>query len=283
MIGALDGQLKHSLTPLADGFCLGKSPSWFEGLLWFSDELNQAVHTVNLLGAMTTLPLPGHAPCGLGFRPDGSLLIASADDRRILRYDGETVVPIADLSGVVSGDLGDMVVDDLGHAYVGCEAARGCGVIVRVDPDDSTTVVADVPGSPAGMVMTPDGRTLIVAEPSSRRLSAFEIDSDGALADRRTFADGLDGSPDGITFDSDGGVWAAIASARQFQRIVAGGLVTDRIDMRDRTPTACTLGGPGCRILFLMSGEEDRPGQRIGRRRGHLDAVTADIPGVALP
>ena len=282
MIGALDGQLRRSLTPLADGFWLGKSPRWFEGLLWFSDKLGEAVHTVNLLGAMTTLSLPGYSPCGLGFRPDGSLLIASADDRRILRYDGETVVPVADLSDLVSGSLGEMVVDDLGHAYVGCEAS-GYGLIARVDLDDPATIVADVADSPAGMVITPDRRTLIVGESSARRLSAFAIDNNGALSDRRTFADGLDGSPAGLAIDAEGGVWTAIASVRQFQRIVGGGMVTDRIEMRDRTPFACTLGGPGHRILFLISGADDDPQRPVGPRRGRLEAVKADVPGVDLP
>src|SRR3954454_1684248 len=71
-----------TLTQLANGFCFGEGPRWFEGLLWFSDMLGEAVHTVNLQGAMTTLALPGHAPSGLGFRPDGSLLIASTEKRQ---------------------------------------------------------------------------------------------------------------------------------------------------------------------------------------------------------
>jgi sugar lactone lactonase YvrE len=279
MADVIDGQLQRSLTPLADGFRLGKSPRWFEGLLWFSDMLGEAVHTVNLLGAMTTLALPGHAPCGLGFRPDGSLLIASADDRRILRYDGETVAHVVDLSDAVSSaTLDEMIVDDVGRAYIGCRAP-GDGLIVRINPDDSTTIVADSLESPTGMAITPDGLTLIVGESSGRRLTAFNIGSDGGLSDPRTFADGLDGPPDGITLDADGGVWTATTSARQFQRIAAGGLVTDRIDMRDRTPVACTLGGPGRRILFLLSSTEDR----FGTRRGRLDAVSVDIPGASLP
>src|SRR6185437_16608375 len=86
-----------TLTSLANGFCFGEGPRWFEGLLWFSDMLGEAVHTSDLRGSLTTLSLPGHSPSGLGFRPDGSLLIASAEDRQVLRYDGETVVTIADL------------------------------------------------------------------------------------------------------------------------------------------------------------------------------------------
>src|ERR1700746_2164221 len=128
--------------PLANSFCFGEGPRWFEGLLWFSDMLGEAVHTVNLHGDMTKLPLAGHAPSGLGFRPDGSLLIASTEDRQVLRYDGETVDTVADLAHMAPAALGDMVVDDAGRAYIGCQARSG-GVIVRLDPDDSVTVVAE--------------------------------------------------------------------------------------------------------------------------------------------
>jgi len=236
-----------SLTPLANGFCFGEGPRWFEGLLWFSDMLGEAVHTVNLQGDVTTLALDGHAPSGLGFRPDGLLLIASTERRTVLSYDGETVEALADLSDIVPASLGDMVVDDRGRAYVGSQAFEG-GVIARVDPDEAVTVVADNLDFPNGMVITPDRATLIVAESVGRRLTAFTIGADGSLSDRRIFADGLDGPPDGITLDADGGVWAAMTLAHQFARIEQGGNVTDRIDIGDRTAIACTLGGPSLRV-----------------------------------
>lgn len=97
------------LTPLANGFCFAEGPRWFEGMLWFSDMLGQAVHTVDLRGSLSTVPLPGHAPSGLGFRPDGSLLTVSTENRQVLRYDGEAITPIVDLSDVTPANLGDMV------------------------------------------------------------------------------------------------------------------------------------------------------------------------------
>ena len=96
-----------SLTRLANGFCFGEGPRWFEGLLWWSDMLGEAVHTVNMAGDVTTLALTGHAPSGLGFRPDGSLLIASTERRALLSYDGETVEPVVDLSDIVPASIGD--------------------------------------------------------------------------------------------------------------------------------------------------------------------------------
>jgi sugar lactone lactonase YvrE len=268
--------------PLANGFCFGEGPRWFEGLLWFSDMLGEAVHTSTLGGSLTTLPLPGHSPSGLGFRPDGSLLIASTENRQVLRYDGETVVQIADFAALVPASLGDMVVDATGRAYIGSQAFSG-GVIVRLDPDDSATVVAEDLDFPNGMVITPDGKTLIVAESIGRRLTAFTIDDGGALGDRRVFADGLDGPPDGIALDAEGGVWTSMTLAHQFERIIEGGAVTDRIDMGERVAIACALGGPERRILFLLSSTEAYPQRLVGTRLSQLDAVQVATPGAGLP
>ncbi len=267
----------EGLTPLATGFCFGEGPRWFEGLLWFSDMLGEAVHTVTLSGSMTTLPLPGHSPSGLGFRPDGSLLIVSAEDRRLLRYDGETVDTVADLSALAPADLGDMVVDDHGRAYIGSQAFSG-GVILRVDPDDTVSVVARDLDFPNGMAITPDHRTLIVAESIGRRLTAFSIGVDGALSDRRVFADGLDGPPDGICLDAEGGVWTAMTLAHQFERIVDGGEVTHRIDIGDRAAIACMLGGSAGRTLFMLSSSDAYPQRLIGTRLSRVDTVIVDTP-----
>jgi sugar lactone lactonase YvrE len=269
-------------TALADGFCFGEGPRWFEGLLWFSDVLGEAVHTSDMRGSLTTLPLPGHTPSGLGFRPDGSLLIASTEDRMVLRYDGETVEPIADLSQLAPANLGDMVIDHAGRAYIGSQARAG-GTIIRLDPDDSATVVAEGLDFPNGMAITPDHRTLIVAESIGRRLTAFTIDQDGALTARRVFADNLDGPPDGIALDAGSGVWTSMTLAHQFERIIEGGEVTDRIDMGDRVAIACALGGPERRTLFLLSSTDAYPQRLVGTRLSRLDTVLVDVPGAGLP
>lgn len=269
-------------TLLAEGFCFGEGPRWFEGLLWFSDMLGEAVHTVSLDGSVTTVALPGHAPSGLGFRPDGTLLIASTERRVILGYDGETVTEVADLSAVAPASLGDMVVDGHGRAYVGSQAREG-GVVVRLDPDDSVQVVAGGLDFPNGMAVTPDGATLIVAESIGRRLTCFDIDSDGGLSGRRVFADGLDGPPDGIALDAGGGVWTSMTLAHQFQRVVAGGSVTDRIDIGERAAIACMLGGADRRTLFLLSSADAYPARMAGTRTSHLQTVRVEVPGAGFP
>jgi sugar lactone lactonase YvrE len=268
-------------TELAHGFCFGEGPRWFEGLLWFSDMLGEAVHTVTLAGSMTTLALPGHAPSGLGFRPDGTLLIVSTQRRQILRYDGDTVELLADLSDLAPAALGDMVVDEHGRAYVGSQA-RTDGVIVRVDPGGEVNVVAEHLDFPNGMVITPDGATLIVAESTARRLSAFTISPDGALTDRRVFAESLDGPPDGIAIDAEGGVWAALTLAHEFQRFAADGpgpaTVTDRVDAGGRTAIACALGGLEGRTLFLVTTTDAYPERLVGTKLSRIEALRVETP-----
>ncbi len=272
------GTEQTGTSELAHGFCFGEGPRWFEGLLWFSDMLGEAVHTVTLSGSMTTLPVPGHSPSGLGFRPDGTLLIASTERRQVLRYDGDTVVVLADLSDLVPAALGDMVIDGHGRAYVGSQA-RTNGVIVRIDPDDRVTVVAEHLDFPNGMVITPDGSTLIVAESTARRLSAFTIRPDGSLTDRRVFADGLDGPPDGLAIDAEGGVWAALTLAEEFQRIAPdGSAITHRIDAGQRTAIACALGGTEGRTLFLVTTTDAYPERLIGTKLSRVDALTVETP-----
>jgi sugar lactone lactonase YvrE len=271
-----------SRAQLASGFCFGEGPRWFESLLWLSDMLGEAVHTITLDGSVTTLELPGHAPAGLGFRPDGTLLIVSTERRVVLSYDGDIVTQIADLSGIAPANLGDMVVDGRGRAYIGSQAREG-GIIVRLDPDDSVTVVADDLDFPNGMVITPDGGTLIVAESVGRRLTAYDIDADGGLSGRRVFADGLDGPPDGIALDEGGGVWTSMTLAHQFERVVDGGEVTDRIDIGDRAAIACMLGGPDRRTLFLVSSSDAYPQRLVGTRRSCVETVRVQTPGAGFP
>ncbi|MCX2932404.1 SMP-30/gluconolactonase/LRE family protein [Mycobacterium sp. CVI_P3] len=275
------GSIAHPwvLTPLADGLSAAQSLRWFEGLLWFPSSLEEAVHTVDIRGSMTTLPLPGHRPTGLAFRPDGSLLIASSNKRRILRYDGEVVTTFVDLSDTAPGPLGDMVVDRAGRTYILCPATED-GVLVQIDRGNNVTISAAGLDDPVGIVVTLDGRTLIVAESLGRRLTAFSIAPDGSLSGRRPFAEGLSGPPGGISIDAHGGIWTATTLAHQFQRVVAGGAVTDRIDMGDRSAIGCTLGGPSGRTLFMLSTPDCSCSIAAGRNSCRIDTVVVDIPGV---
>jgi sugar lactone lactonase YvrE len=149
-------------------------------------------------------------------------------------------------------------------------------VIVRIDPDGQTAIVAEDLNFPNGMVIIPDG-SLVVAESTARRLTAYDVSGTGELSGRRVLADGLDGPPDGLAVDAAGGVWTALTLAHQFQRVTAAG-VTDRVDLDGRTAIACALGGPEGRTLFLLSSTDAYPERLIGTKLSTLDAVTVDVP-----
>ncbi len=273
-------------TPLADGFVFGEGPRWREGRLWLSDMHGEAVYSITLEGKTTLeLSLPGKKPSGLGFLPDGSLLIVSMAERELLRLDphGHTTVH-ADLSALVSDELNDMVVDAQGTAFVGSyPSERGTGVLVRVTPDGSAQIVAEGLDFPNGTVISADGRSLILAESIGRQFTAFDIDGAKRLSGRRVVASTGDAAPDGITLDAEGGIWAGYPLAHEFRRVLPGGEVTDRIPIGERMAIACTLGGEDRRTLFLLSAADWSAKALQGRRTGTVETVRVGVAGAGLP
>jgi sugar lactone lactonase YvrE len=275
---------------LLGGLGFAEGPRWHDGRLWFSDMGAARVVGVDLDGrAEVVLEVPTR-PSGLGWLPDGRLLVVSMRDRRVLRLepDGEVVVH-ADLADLASFDCNDMVVDGLGRAYVGNAgfdlSARPLEVraaeVVLVTPDGEARVVDDEVVFPNGSVVTPDGSTLVVAETFGQCLTAFTIAEDGSLTDRRTFASLRGTSPDGICLDAEGAVWVADANGSACLRVREGGEVVDRVDT-GRGCFACMLGGADRRTLFLMTAEGFE-GAAIRRRTAAIEVVEVEVPGAGYP
>jgi sugar lactone lactonase YvrE len=275
---------------LLGGLGFAEGPRWHDGRLWFSDMGAARVVAVDLDGrAEVVLEVPTR-PSGLGWLPDGRLLVVSMRDRRVLRLepDGEVVVH-ADLADLASFDCNDMVVDGLGRAYVGNAgfdlSARPLEVraaeVVLVTPDGEARVVDDEVVFPNGSVVTPDGSTLVVAETFGQCLTAFTIAEDGSLTDRRTFASLRGTSPDGICLDAEGAVWVADANGSACLRVREGGEVVDRVDT-GRGCFACMLGGADRRTLFLMTAEGFE-GAAIRRRTAAIEVVEVEVPGAGYP
>jgi len=272
------------------GLGFAEGPRWHGGRLWFSDMGAAAVMAVDLEGRAEVVVEVPSRPSGLGWLPDGRLLVVSMGDRRVLRREADgAVVEHADLAALASFDCNDMVVDGRGRAYVGNAgfdlSARPLRVrpaeVVLVTPDGEARVVDDEVVFPNGSVVTPDGGTLIVAETFGQRLTAFTIADDGSLADRRPFAL-LDGrAPDGICLDTEGAVWVADATGSACLRVREGGEVVDRVDT-GRGCFACMLGGPDRRTLFLLTAEGFR-GEAIRRRTAAIEAVDVEVPGAGWP
>lgn len=279
------------MTPkvLAGGFTFPEGPRWQGGKLWFSDFYAHRVLTVDLTGTVEEVVKVPQQPSGLGFLPDGRLLIVSMLDRKLLRLDGKALTEVADLSTYATGPCNDMVVDAKGRAYVGNfgsnhhagEAPRSAA-LVRVDLDGKVSKVADDLEFPNGTVISPDGRTLIVGETRGNRLTAFDIAADGGLANRRIFAAVGGMFPDGICLDAAGGIWVADPRGLRTLRVEEGGRVTHSIDTAPRGCYACMLGGDNGRTLFILTNSGSGPamGQKAD---GRIEIVRVDVPHAGLP
>ena len=254
---------------VAEGLRFGEGPRWHDGRLWFSDFYDHAVKSMDADGSIRTELEIDDQPSGLGWLPDGRLLVVAMRSRRLLRRDPDGVRLHADLSGVATHLANDMVVDAQGRAYVGnfgfaldeALAARGVeGVLAehptarlaRVDPDGSVHVAAEDMHFPNGSVITRDGRTLIVAETLALRLTAFDVAADGSLSNRRVWAPVGMRAPDGICLDESGCVWVANAIAPECVLVAPGGEIVATVET-DQPCFACALGGPERRTLYLLT------------------------------
>jgi sugar lactone lactonase YvrE len=279
-----------------EGLCFGESPRWHAGRLWYSDFYDHAVHALDAGGTdERILELDGQ-PSGLGWLPDGRLLIVSMLDRRVLRVEANgAIVTHADLSGLATGHCNDMVVDGRGRAYVGnfgfdIEAPRDRGVppppavLSLVGADGSVSVAAPDLLFPNGTVITPDGRALIIAESIGRRLTAFDVAPDGSLSGRRTWADlsGVPVAPDGICLDAEGAVWAANALSPVAVRVAEGGAVLDEVEF-SQACFACMLGGADGRQLYGLTAISSIPHEAVPARAGRVEVATVGVPHAGLP
>jgi sugar lactone lactonase YvrE len=251
-------------------------PRWRDGALWFSDMHAHRVLRVDVAGAAQTV-VEHRQPAGLGWTPDGDLLFVAMLDRALMRADGRGVRRIGDLAALEPCQLNDMIVDAHGNAYIGgfgFDINRGEPVrpsaIYLVGADGEARVAADEMMFPNGMVITPDGGTLIAAETVARRLTAFDIAADGSLSGRRVWA-ALDVFPDGICLDPDGAVWVASPVTGECVLVRAGGGVLRRIRARANGVYACALGGAGGRSLYLCTANTTGPELAEGRSVGWIE------------
>ena len=243
----------------AEGFVFLEGPRWRSGRLWVSDMHDHRVYRLQEDGSReVVVEVPGK-PSGLGFLPDGTPLIVSMHDRRLMRLVDGKLVEHADLSTRCRYEINDMVVDARGNAYVGNigfdllagEKFKPTNLVL-VTAAGEVREVADELHVPNGPVITRDGKRLVIAESWAKRLTAFDIEADGSLANRRTFAE-LDVSPDGICLDAEGAIWVAGFNSDRFVHVREGGEITHCVRVEDRYPVACTLGGADGRTLYCLT------------------------------
>jgi sugar lactone lactonase YvrE len=285
---------------LAEGIYFGEGPRWHDGRLWFSDFYAKAVKSVSLAGDLRTEFEIDDRPSGLGWMPDGSLLMVSMTRRQVLRRFPDGAIRIhADLGHLAAFHCNDMVVDTKGRAYVGnfgfdLDAeleTRGVEAVLadhptaklaNVAPDGAVTVAAEDMHFPNGSVITPDGRTLIVGETLGACLTAFDIQADGSLSGRRVWADIRPRVPDGICLDADGAIWVANPIAPECALIGEGGVVKEVVGTGDPC-YACMLGGEDGRTLFMLTATTSIAHEAARDPKGKLVIATVDTPRAGLP
>lgn len=288
-----------------EGLAFGESPRWHEGRLYLADVFAKQVVSVGLDGTSRIEVEMDDHPSGIGWLPDGRMLVVSMLERAVLRQESAGLDVHADLADVCPGACNDMVVDGHGRAYVGNAgysyryrgepvAMKRSTSLVMVNPDGE---VRPQPGTlmfPNGVVVSGDGRLLVVAQSHGARLTAYDVGDQGDLSGERVFAQlpARFDHPDGICMDAEGGVWVANPEPQCCVRIVDGGQVTHLIDTAPWECIACMLGGDDGQTLFLVltPSRHDRAsasmtlgGPPSSERVGRVETIRVDTPGAGWP
>jgi sugar lactone lactonase YvrE len=278
-------------------------PRWANGTLYASDFFTGEVLNWADGSPRPVVQIPGQ-PAGLGWTPDGDLLVVSMLDRRLLRWDGDALHEVADLSDAAAWHCNDMLVDGQGRAYIGnfgwdeqTDPVIKSTSLHRVDPNGQITEACTGVVCPNGMELTADGATLLIAETFAARISAFDVAIDGTLSNRRVWAafsshefETLDEAfaagvvlPDGIALDSAGGLWVADCVGRGVSRVLEGGEVTDFVSTGDMSAVAVALGGPDLRTLFICCSlpYPYDSGHPRDQRAATMRSIEVAVPGIA--
>jgi sugar lactone lactonase YvrE len=271
-----------------DGLALGESPRWREDRLWFSDWAAGEIVAVDLQGQREAVLRFNSFPFSFDWLPDGRLLVVN--ETRILRQEADgSLTTYADLSSLSDKRWNEIVVDGRGFAYVntvGFDFPGGAfapGLLAVATPGGAARKVAGGVAFPNGMAVTPDNRTLILAESYGSKLTAFDIGADGGLSNQRIWADLGDGVPDGICIDKEGAVWYADVPNQRCVRVREGGEVLNVVNA-DRGCFSCALGGPDRSTLFIVAAEWlGAGGQTAMTRAGRVLTAAAPAPGAGWP
>ena len=277
-------------TTIHDGGRYFEGPRWHAGRLWFVDCMARTLLSLGASGECEQhAKFDDDTPCGLGVLKDGRIIVLTMFRKRLLAYSNGELSLYADLSGIATGTIDDMIVDGLGRAYVGDlgfdlppPPDRGAvGRIILVMPDGARRVVAEGLRFPNGIAVSPDNDRLVVAEMDGACLADYDIAADGDLTFRSRF--GQMKSPDGICLDRAGAVWVAAFEEDAFIRLDRSGHELQRVEVPGRRALACVLGGEARRTLYCLSAATSYEELRQGKSSSRIDVVEVEIAGAGNP
>jgi sugar lactone lactonase YvrE len=276
-----------------DGGTFFEGPRWHDGRWWVSDFYRHLVLSFDADGGDVREELTvDQQPSGLGWGPDGTMLVVSMLDHRLLgRSPSGEVREVASFGHLCGGPANDMVVDASGRAFIGNfgfdmmnGGAPANANLVRVDADGTVSVAAEDLQFPNGSVITPDGSTLIVGETMGARYTAFTIGSDGSLSDRRVWGEVAGVAPDGCGLDAEGRIWAADALSGRCVLVEEGGVIVEEIAAPEGHGVyACMLGGPDGRSLLQCCAPDFHADKRAAAREAQLVVTEVEVPRAGLP
>jgi sugar lactone lactonase YvrE len=292
---------EYTATVVREGLGFGEGPRWHDGRLWYSDFYRHGIYSMAEDGSDEVLEHQVLTqPSGLGWLPDGDLLSVSMTDQKVLRFHEGQVSTFADISEHCVFWANDMIVSPTGYSYVGNFgfdldtrlAELGVERFLAEPPPTTNLVVLNAEGDviqvvpdlafPNGTVITPDGATLIVGETFGAKHTAFDVNADGTLTNRRVWAPLGSAITDGMCLDAEGQIWFANPTSRHCLRVREGGEVTGSVECSKRA-YACVLGGEDRRTLFIMTAGSSDRFEIANKTEGAIESVRVDVAGAGTP
>ena len=280
---------EYQATTVTSGLAFPEAPRWHAHKLWFTDQHAASVYQLTSEGRLSLFATTDDRPGGLGWLPDGSLLVVYMTQRRLMRRAENHWVEYADLSSLASYHCNDLVVDQRGTVFAGnfghpIETGKPMGPaeLIRIDASGMPQVVSRDLVFPNGSVITGDARSLLIAETFAHRISRFDLDADSRLSNHRIWAELGDATPDGICLDAEGALWVASPFTHEVLRLAEGGEGLAQCRTLG-TPYACMLGGDDRRTLYICTSETDDPTEAARLKSGRIESVRVEVPGSGLP
>lgn len=275
--------------PFAADIVFGEGLRWHDSRLWVSDMLGRKVYAFDAAGRRELVAEVPGKPNGLGFLPDGRLVIGSMEDGRILRREHDGSVQVhADMSAIMTGYTGDMAVDSLGRIYVddvGYRVFEGAplapGRLILVDETGQPSVLEESLMFPNGLWITRDGGKLMFAEGRLGRLFSYTRRPNGTLADKRLVIEFEKQPIDGLTIDAEDGVWLCQPYEKRVLRL-QGSQVTHTISFPDIKPVSVCLGGEDLKTLFIVAADYTLERMATNDCWAALYTVQVDVAGFPL-